>query len=977
MAPSFFDSIDDNPAPLGAVDPAHAHALLEDIANTYSAATRDVFTTHICLFERIVEGSSFLSTLLRRYPDIIAALEKQSAEEVADQVLDALPAAISACDNRDAVMVALRNARNQIALITALADLTGMWDVRAVTACLSRLADQCVAGAIDWLLNEAVAAGKLAQFSRAGLIVLAMGKHGGRELNYSSDIDLIVFYTPDAMPLSANVDTRKFYVTLVRDMAALLQTPTAEGFAVRVDLRLRPDPGATQVAISVPAALSYYETVGQNWERAVFIKARPIAGDMEAGAAFLSEIGPFIWRRYYDFAAIEDVHSMKRQIHAVRGHGDIAVRGHNLKLGRGGIREIEFFVQTQQLIAGGRDPALRGQTTVGMLDALHAAGWISEDTANGLASAYAFLRRLEHCLQMRLDEQTHTVPQDDPAFEVFARFAGFENGAALSEALTQTLNYVSGEYALLFEHAETLASGSGNLVFTGNEDDPDTLENLTVMGFKRPKDVSAIIRGWHSGRVAPTKSPRAREILTRLMPSLIDALSRAADPDEALIRFDQFLARLPAGVQFFSLLQSNENILKLLVDIVGVAPRLSSWLSRNAQLVDVLIDTRPAAADVADGENADDTKQKDADLDFVDVMEDLRLDVHHSQFRTGVHLLANPTNFQIVGTQFSDIARRAISRLLPAAMRDITERHGTLSDSNMAVIGMGKLGSGEMTLQSDLDLVIVCDSADFALQSDSEKPLAGDVWMARAARRLISGLTVSTPEGRLYDVDMRLRPSGNAGPLVTKMSSFAAYQQNDAWTWEHMALTQACVVAGSDALVAKLNGIIKDVISRPRDAMPLVDDVEAMRQRLFEHQQVRGPLDIKNGPGGLIDIEFAAQTLILGHAAHCPEILGADRAAGRGLLPTLETLRDAGLMVRADYDLFYEAAGYYAALRQISGLCLEPESDVAGRGAIEMVLNAVHAPDPARLQAQLTQLREDVSRAVSRVLHAQRDRATH
>ena len=345
---------------------------------------RNIIDTHQALFLRIVEGSSFLASLLRRYPDIVTALGENSAEALADNLLAELPAAVAACKTRDEVMAALRHTRNKIALVSALADLSGIWDVGAVTGCLTRLADICVSASFDWLVGEAVEAGKLAHASQAGLIVLAMGKHGGGELNYSSDIDLIVFYTPDAMPVAEGVDTRKFFITLVRDMAALLQTPTADGFAFRVDLRLRPDPGATQVAISVPAALSYYETVGQNWERAVYIKARPIAGDLEAGEDFLSEIGPFVWRRYYDFAAIEDVHSMKRQIHAVRGHGDIAVRGHNLKLGRGGIREIEFFVQTQQLIAGGRDPALRGRTTVGMLDGLCAAGWISSETAAGM-----------------------------------------------------------------------------------------------------------------------------------------------------------------------------------------------------------------------------------------------------------------------------------------------------------------------------------------------------------------------------------------------------------------------------------------------------------------------------------------------------------------------------------------------------------------------------------------------------------------
>ena len=288
MPESFFASMADATLPdIAPFDDAHARARLDDVVAAYPTEAAHIFDTHEALFLRIGEGSSFLASLLRRYPEVVTALSENSAEAHADNLLNDLPAAVAACKTRDEVMSALRHTRNQIALVSALADLSGIWDVAAVTGCLTRLADICVSASFDWLVGEAVADGKLAHASQAGLIVLAMGKHGGCELNYSSDIDLIVFYTPDAMPVTEGVDTRKFFITLVRDMAALLQTPTADGFAFRVDLRLRPDPGATQVAISVPAALSYYETVGQNWERAVYIKARPIAGDLEAGENFL------------------------------------------------------------------------------------------------------------------------------------------------------------------------------------------------------------------------------------------------------------------------------------------------------------------------------------------------------------------------------------------------------------------------------------------------------------------------------------------------------------------------------------------------------------------------------------------------------------------------------------------------------------------------------------------------------------------
>ena len=408
--------------------------------------------------------------------------------------------------DRDRAIATLRHARNRAALAIALADLADLWDVETVTDYLTRLADLAVRCGLDYLLREAADDGRLKEFSRDGLVVLALGKHGGQELNYSSDIDFVIYYTANALPLVDGQDARKFYIKLVQDLTALLQNVTADGFVFRVDLRLRPDPGATPVTITVDAALSYYESMGQNWERAVYIKARPIAGDMAAGAKFLADLQPYIWRRYFDFAAIEDVHSMKRQMHAVRGHAEIAAEGHNLKLGRGGIREIEFFVQTQQLIAGGRDPDLRGHRTVEMLHMLAQKQWIDTATAEKLTASYYYLRRMEHRLQMRLDEQTQTLPKDDAGFAGFARFAGYERAQDFAAELTSHLSGVTGEYARLFEQAESLSGDAGNLVFTGGEDDPETLETLSNMGFKRPADISAIIRGWHAGRMAATRS---------------------------------------------------------------------------------------------------------------------------------------------------------------------------------------------------------------------------------------------------------------------------------------------------------------------------------------------------------------------------------------------------------------------------------------------------------------------------------------
>ncbi|MDA9591041.1 bifunctional [glutamine synthetase] adenylyltransferase/[glutamine synthetase]-adenylyl-L-tyrosine phosphorylase, partial [Alphaproteobacteria bacterium] len=513
-----------------------AELLLEDVRADETLTP--LISAHADFFAWLVEGSPFLARLMRRYPDVVLALQEAAPEDYLDTLYTALDSEMAAATDKDAAMALLRHVRNRAALAIALADLADAWDVETVTKYLTRLADLAVRCGLDFLLQQAADEKRLTAFSRDGLVVLALGKHGGEELNYSSDIDFVIYYTPDALPLAETQDRRKFHNKLVQDLTSLLQNPTADGFVFRVDLRLRPDPGATPVTISVDAALGYYESMGQNWERAVYIKARPIAGDLKAGQKFIDDLQPYIWRRYFDFAAIEDVHSMKRQMHAVRGHAEIVAQGHNLKLGRGGIREIEFFVQTQQLIAGGRDPDLRGHRTVEMLSMLAAKDWISHDTATRLTASYYYLRRMEHRLQMRLDEQTQTLPKDDDGFAGFACFAGYQNTDAFAADFIGHLKGVTAEYGQLFEQAESLSGEAGNLVFTGGEDDPETLETLSNMGFRRPADISAIIRGWHAGRMAATRSARAREILTRLQPVILNKLAEARSPDDGFIRFD-------------------------------------------------------------------------------------------------------------------------------------------------------------------------------------------------------------------------------------------------------------------------------------------------------------------------------------------------------------------------------------------------------------------------------------------------------
>ena len=935
---SLFDKL----PPFQPLDAPHADLLLQD-ARAQEALT-PLIKAHENFFAWLVEGSPFLARLMRRYPEVMLALQDSAPEDYLDTLYTRLDDEMAAASDKDAAMALLRHARNRAALTIGVADLADAWDVETVTRYLTRLADVAVRCGLDFLLRAAVAEARLTAFSRDGLVVLALGKHGGEELNYSSDIDFVIYYTPDALPLAEGQDRRKFHIKLVQDLTALLQNPTADGFVFRVDLRLRPDPGATPVTISVDAALGYYESMGQNWERAVYIKARPIAGDLKAGQKFIDDLQPYIWRRYFDFAAIEDVHSMKRQMHAVRGHAEIVAQGHNLKLGRGGIREIEFFVQTQQLIAGGRDPDLRGHRTVEMLAMLAAKDWISHETADKLTASYYYLRRMEHRLQMRLDEQTQTLPKDDAAFAGFACFAGYDSAAAFSADFIGHLTGVTAEYGQLFEQAESLSGEAGNLVFTGGEDDPETLETLSNMGFRRPADISGIIRGWHAGRMAATRSARAREILTRLQPVILNKLAEARAPDDGFIRFDQFLSALPAGVQIFSLFQSNPHVLNLLIDIINSAPRLAALLSGNAGLVDALVPGHvPQELPVAfDG--------------FEAAMDGLRRYVHEAQFRVGTKTLADPTMAISYGDAYSRLAETAIGTIYDAAMADIERQYGRLPEGDMVVLGLGKLGSGEMTLQSDLDLILICDCPDFSALSDGDKPLDADRWFARAARRLTSGLSAPSAEGELYEVDTRLRPSGNAGPLVTKFTSFVDYQLNQAWNWEHMALTRGRVLAGGDKLRQKVEAAIGDILSAPRDMAKLAQDAEDMRQRLRTHQPQAGPFDIRRGDGGLVDVEFIAQSLQLAHGAQHDGLL-----VPQPLPQILSALKSADCLERDAHDGLQAAAACFLSLRQIASLCLEDDETMPPAAIAGLLLEALNEPDMSRLSHVIEQHRAHVA----------------
>jgi len=938
-------------------DPARAARVKEALAE-------HGFTSEEPLLESVFGNSPYLGRLAQREIGALGEYFAAGPETVLNAAILFAHAAARA-DSEAQAMKELRAAKRRAALAIALADIAGLWDVNKVTAELTRFADACVGSALRFLLRGAAAQAGVAEVAEenSGLTVLAMGKYGAFELNYSSDIDLVVFYDAAKFPFAKRGDARGAAVDIVRGLVRLLSEVTGDGYVFRVDLRLRPDAGATQVAISTDAALDYYEAMGQNWERAAMIKARACAGDPETGAQFLAGLRPFIWRRYLDFAAIEDIQSIKRQIHAHTGHGEIAVKGHNIKLGRGGIREIEFFVQTQQLILGGRHPALRRANTQQALDALVADGRVEAQVGEELKRNYRYLRTLEHRLQMVEDQQTHSVPGSEAGVAHIACFMGYDRPADFYDALIAVLENVQGHYARLFESAPDLASAQGNLVFTGVEEDPETLNTLSAMGFREPAHASAAIRGWHHGRVRAMRSQRARELLTKLVPAILKALAGAADPDVAFAQFDRFLSNLPSGVQLFSLFLARPQFLDLLARIVGSAPRMATFLARHPAILDALLDAEFLSR-LPSREDLDTRFAALATGSYEEILDGARRFAREAIFRVGVQIVEGAAKADAAGPALADIAESVIAGLLPKVEDELAVTAGRIAGGSFAVMAMGKLGGREMTATSDLDLVFVYDAPPGVDASDGPRPLSPTLYFARLAQRLIAALTTPTAAGTLYEVDMRLRPTGNKGPVAVSLQSFIAYHASESWTWEHMALTRARLIAGAPQLKARVAEEIRKRLTQLRDAGTIIADARSMRARMAETFPGRNVWDLKYTPGGLVDIEFIAQTLQLVHAPALPELLDTNTIAA------LEKLRGAGLLAVPDADMLIAAARLQDALTQVLRIALDQTLEIedATPGLQALLTHAAEAGGFAQTQARLSDLQKAAREIFNRLI---------
>ena len=851
-------------------------------------------------FSFLCGNSPHLSLLLQRDLELTQALVEEAPDLIAGRVRDDLAGADPAMD-RDRLMTFLRRQRNRVAVLAAVYDCFGIWGVMECAQLLSDMADHAVRLTVSHLLLDRVERGDLEPppGDRWGYFVLALGKHGSRELNYSSDIDLIVLYDPESVRYTGSRTLGECFVRVTQDLIRILQSRTGDGYVFRTDLRLRPDPSSTPVAVTVDFALNYYRRFGRTWERTALIKARPVAGDLTAGAAYLERLSPFIWDEALDFTSVEEIRSMSQQIHDFHGHRALRAAGHNVKLGRGGIREIEFFVHMHQLAYGGRNRRLRGPRLLQMLETLDREHHIMPRETATLRDAYLWLRRVEHRLQMVNDAQTQKLPESDAGLEQIACFLGLDSAAELVRRVESVAGEIHDLYRTRFNVPES-EQDLGAEILVGPDAHPDAVARLEAAGFKAAPAAIEVLRGWAEGRHASTASERARTIIREILHQIVDALGRTPDPDLALARLDHFLAALPEDLAFFSMLRANTWLLNLIAVVMGSAPRMADVLEGHPRLLQAVLDP---AFFLPIPEREQLARELDERLagrrDAAERVEQVAAWAGDRRFQVAVQALENLVTVDEASTALSDIAGAVLELLLRDVLGAMQELHGPVPGGGCAVVARGRLGAGETTFGSDLDLLVMADF-EAAARTAGPQPIAARAFYRHAATELISRLCSPSTYGYLYELDARLRPSVEIEPPVTTLAEFRDHHAGPATTSELMALTRASVVCGDPATSAAVTAAIAEALARRRDPDRLLEDVAHRRAAIAAQHPSDDPFDVQHVRGGLADLEALAQYLRLRHAHESPEVLVAatascfDALGGAGIIPAAEANLLAG-----------------------------------------------------------------------------------
>lgn len=876
------------------------------------------------LLAAVMGNSPYLTNLLIRRPEALLNFVLLGADDARDRVFFDIREQIAAFSSSKALMPYLRRKKAEVALLAALADISGKWSLSATTGTLSEFAELSIRAALSCLLRQALDRGEITQAlpAKSGIFVLGMGKLGSAELNYSSDIDLILLYDPERLPYRGKHTPQHFMTRLAQEMVTILQERTGDGYVFRTDLRLRPDPRSTPPAVTVGTAIGYYESVGQNWERAALIKARIVAGDEGVGRAFMEAIRPFIWRKHLDFAAIEDILSIKRQMQS-KTKEEIHLPGHNIKTGRGGIREIEFLGQIHQLIWGGKVLELRVRGTLRTLEALEHMQLLRGTIRTALERAYIFLRTVEHRLQMTEDQQTHSLPDTPEGMRRLALFLGFSDETAFAAEILGTLRTVHRHYDTAFQHSSPLGEEEGRLVFTGVESDPATLHTLAQMGYTDTENISAVIRDWHKGYRRATRTKRSRQLLTELVPGILKALSRTSSPDTAFHRFDEFMERLPAGVQLFSLFSMNTHLLALVADIMGSAPQLGKTLSGSPHLLYAVLTSDffgalPRRAALESELTVLLIQAEDAQ----ESLAMLQTFKSEKQFQIGVQLLRRIVSPKEAGAFLTLLADVIIGSVAAIVHREFAAAHGHIARGRFGILAVGKLGGGDMMFGSDCDLIFLYDAADDEAESDGGKPLGALVYYSRLTQRVTGMLSAQGREGRLYEVDTRMRPFGDKGPLAASLAAFERYYRESAWVYEKLALTRGRVIWAEDGFADRIHAVVTDALCAAPEKTALLEGLNFIRRKIAENFSAANPWDIKYAAGGLLDCDFLLQYLTLLHGAELKDLLPAppDRV--------LEALHTRRLVADDTLDALSAARETLSVLLYYLRLCASAPEDI-------------------------------------------------
>jgi glutamate-ammonia-ligase adenylyltransferase len=788
--------------------------------------------------KRASAHSPFLRDALNAHPQIAEAFLRDGA-------LAAAELAVAVVDGD--VEAELRRRRAGLALAVALGDLAGELSLEQATRLLSDFADSSIDSALAAAIHE-----RVPDAEPAGFAVIAMGKLGSRELNYSSDVDLLLLFDPDTLPRRERDDPGEAAVRIGRRLIELLQRRTADGYVQRVDLRLRPSPEVTPIALPLHAAISHYESSALPWERAAFIRARAAAGDIALGERFLEAIHPFVWRRSLDFGVIDEVRQISARIRDHFAQGSSIGPGYDLKRGRGGIREVEFFVQIQQMIHGGRDASVREPATLDAISALQAAGRLEADVARELADAYRLLRTIEHRVQMVDDAQTHLIPAQPEAITNVAQLHGLSSGEELIDEVRPHVERVGAIF-------DSLAPDERKQI----SNDPDILrKELSGLGFTDADAAARHVADWRSGKARSLRSPAAQHAFEAMLPGLLQAIAASADPDHALNRLSDIVERLSSGVNLFRLLEARPPLAQLLAKVLAHAPALADQLARRPELFEGLFDASSFAMPPPAEDLARLLLNSMRGLPYDVALDRVRRLVNERRFALGVQLIDRRRDPLEVTEGYARVAEGALMALGDAAADEFRKAHGVFPGGELVVLGLGRFGGHSLTHASDLDIIYL-HTADQGGVSDGARALGPNDYFNRLASRLTAALSVPTAAGPLYEVDARLRPEGAKGMLVVSLDAFERYQRGEAWTWEHMALCRARPVFGSAQARAHVSAMIDGILRMPRDFAKVAADAAKMRADMERHKPPHGPLDVKLGPGGLVDLEFAVHVLQL------------------------------------------------------------------------------------------------------------------